>query len=48
VLGDPLVGQPGRGEPVADGRRGRLVVGHDVMVQPGTDSSGQAMLRASR
>jgi hypothetical protein len=38
VLGDPLVGQPGSDEPIAHGRRGR-VVGHGLMVHPGTDTS---------
>ena len=32
VLLDPLVGQPGRGESVAHGCRGGLVVGHTAIV----------------
>jgi hypothetical protein len=38
-----LVGQPGRGEPVAHGRRDALVVGHGVMVHPAPTSPGKSV-----
>jgi hypothetical protein len=41
VLLDPHGGQPGGGESVEHGRRGRLVFGHVLMVHPDTDTFGR-------
>jgi hypothetical protein len=46
MLLDPLVGQPGGGEPVVHGRRGELVVGHGLMVHRRTDEDGRTGMLA--